>query len=82
MEKIKRSDVIENKIKFQSKVNFIVIAQIENSQAKIEKRISSRTRVVSKLSGITNFKMIMMFVFNVISTDNSKPNQGNTHNSK
>ena len=52
MEKIKRSDVIENKIKFQSKVNFIVIAQIENSQAKIEKRISSRTRVVSKLSGI------------------------------
>ena len=33
-------------------------------------------------ASITDFQMIMMFIFNIVSTNNSKPNESDTHNSK
>ena len=38
-------NIIEDKIKFQSEINEIVVAPVKNSQTKIEKRIKFRSRV-------------------------------------
>ena len=59
-----------------------IVTNIKNSQTKIEKRIKPKNRATRVLFSITNFKMIIMFVLNIVNPNNSKPHKCNTHNSK
>ena len=48
-------DIIEDKIKFQSKVNGIVVTYVKNSKTKIKKRVKPGNRVITMFFSITNF---------------------------
>lgn len=76
------SDIVQDKIKFQSEIYSIVIAKVENSKSKIEIRKKPYRRAITSLSDISNFKVITRFVSRVINAKNSKPNKSNAHDSK
>ena len=76
------SDIVQDKIKFQSEIYSIVIAKVENSKSKIEIRKKPYMRAITSLSDISNFKVITRFVSRVINAKNSKPNKSNAHDSK
>ena len=75
-------NVIEDKVKLQNEVHGVVVAQVKYGESEIEKREESRSGVVPMLSGVTNLQRVMMFVSNIVSTNNSKPYKSNAHNSK
>ena len=75
-------DIKEDKIKFQSEIYGIVITAVEDSKTKIEERIPSRSSIIREFANISDFQVIMMLVFNIIDTNDSKPKKSNGHNSK
>ena len=48
-------NIIEDKIKFQSKVNGIVVTYVKNSKTKVKKRVKPKGGVIAMFSSITNF---------------------------
>ena len=75
-------DIKEDKIEFQSEIYVIVITAVEDSKTEIKKRISPRGSIIREFTNISNFQVIMMLVFNIIDTNDSKPKKSNGHNSK
>ena len=75
-------NIIEQKIKLQFEVSIVVIAELKNSKTKAKERIPSNNMAILSFAGITDIKVVMMFVFRIINTNNCKPNKSNTHDSK
>ena len=66
------SDIVQDKIKFQSEIYSIVIAKVEKSKSMIEIRKKPYRRAITSLSDISNFKVTTRFVSRVINAKNSK----------
>ena len=75
-------NIIEQKIKLQFEVSIVVIAELKNSKTKAKERISSNNMTILSFAGITDIKVVMMFVFRIINTNNCNPNKSNAHDSK